>query len=390
MVNKLIEIESFKEEQGHCWVAVLPDHLKQGDSAGRTASSELMLFEDGTSLGPARSAHELIRATGRGAFSHWGNELWFSTSDNTPPNSNRRRYVVVSEGVEEERGLTTDRSSSCGTAPVNYQPLDPERGAIEKDATYAIVTAQSYVDCLPGGQAYLRNRAVLELGPGPNLGAALVLLCWGAEHVAVADRFLVPFTLSYHVLLYQKLIDLLSERFPGVPLDPVLEVIKRKKHAAKGLTTYSSSLEALADAGDRSFDVTASNAVFEHLFDPRAAIGALYQLTACGGIGLHQVDFRDHRDFSRPLEFLLDDERSFALRFEQQHGETGSRIRPVQMQAMFKEAGFNEINFQPNLFVEEEYLSSFVPRLRASPASPFFESEIRHLNVLSGRFVVTK
>jgi hypothetical protein len=52
------------------------------------------LFEDGRPLGPARSAHDRIRQFGGGAYSHWGSQLLFSSSDNTDPRTNGRRYHV--------------------------------------------------------------------------------------------------------------------------------------------------------------------------------------------------------------------------------------------------------------------------------------------------------
>ena len=58
--------------------------------------SPLQLFEGGIPLGPAHSLHALIRAEGRGRFSHWGPQqvLLFSTSDNSDPNRNGRVYTI--------------------------------------------------------------------------------------------------------------------------------------------------------------------------------------------------------------------------------------------------------------------------------------------------------
>lgn len=386
MARRLVEVTSFDPEQGNCWISDLPSELAPGDKAGQAAKSSLLLFEDGKALGPAGSAHDLIRKVGRGAFSHWGQALRFSASDNTPPASNGRRYCVVADLAEP-----SDSSQTVfGAAPVNYQPLDATSAAIEKDVVYAIATAQSYADCLPEGTSQLRGRSILELGPGPHLGAALVMLCWGAQRVAVADRFLVPFDAAYHIPLYRRLAAILCERGAVVTIDPIGEVLRRREHAAAGLTAYSAPLEDLLAFGESRFDITASNAVFEHLFNPRAAIASLYDLTADDGLGLHQVDFRDHRDFSRPLEFLLDDERSFAVLFEREFGQTGSRIRPVQMEAMFRDAGFSIVDFHGNLSVESAYLDSFLPRLRKSSVSAYASIEVEHLRALSGRFIVRR
>jgi hypothetical protein len=37
--------------------------------------------------------HDAIRNIGKGRFSHWGNDLVFSTPDNSDPNGNGRTYA---------------------------------------------------------------------------------------------------------------------------------------------------------------------------------------------------------------------------------------------------------------------------------------------------------
>ena len=59
-----------------------------------SARSSLRLFEGRTELKPAHAAHADIREKGQGRFSHWGEWLYFSTSDGTDPRSNGRTYSV--------------------------------------------------------------------------------------------------------------------------------------------------------------------------------------------------------------------------------------------------------------------------------------------------------
>lgn len=66
-----------------------------GDSQSAPKQSTLRLFENGVELGPAHSNHNDIRTYGLGQFSHWGNELIFSTSDNSNPLSNGRKYTYT-------------------------------------------------------------------------------------------------------------------------------------------------------------------------------------------------------------------------------------------------------------------------------------------------------
>jgi hypothetical protein len=58
-------------------------------------ASELQLQENGVTIGPPHSEHELIRAYGEGRYSHWGGGLYFSASDNTDPRSNGRIYEAT-------------------------------------------------------------------------------------------------------------------------------------------------------------------------------------------------------------------------------------------------------------------------------------------------------
>ena len=83
-------IDQFTPEQGHCYLAALPGELL----SDRDSTSSLQVFEDGRALGPGRAAHDDVRRRGTGCFSHWGEQLYFSTSDNSDPRTNGRRYSV--------------------------------------------------------------------------------------------------------------------------------------------------------------------------------------------------------------------------------------------------------------------------------------------------------
>lgn len=83
----------FLSDGGACWIASLPS-LGPGDDEADNARSHLVLKEDGRPLGPAHGIHADIRSVGGGAYSHWKGSLRFSTSDNSDPNLNGRRYTV--------------------------------------------------------------------------------------------------------------------------------------------------------------------------------------------------------------------------------------------------------------------------------------------------------
>jgi len=82
----------YRHESGYCWSAALPG--SNGDSASAPRQSRLVLFENNKPLREAHALHEEIRKFGQGRYSHWGETILFSTSDNTDPNTNGRQYEV--------------------------------------------------------------------------------------------------------------------------------------------------------------------------------------------------------------------------------------------------------------------------------------------------------
>jgi SAM-dependent methyltransferase len=387
---KLFEIKSFRKDTGHCWIAPLPAGVAPGDSVDRPASTRLRLFESGVELGPGRAAHAWVREKGRGAFSHWGEDLFFSTSDNSPPGRNGRKYFVVAPAV----GETADPSEAAGASgvavPVNYGLLEATPQQAREAAEYAIRVAESYTAALPGGRNAITGKSVLELGPGTSFATTLTLACWGAKRIGVADRFLAPFRAAYHVPIYRNLIELLRAQDPRCDVQPIERCIAEEGHPPQVITALNLSLEMFEANSRETYDIVLSNAVFEHLFNPLRALRGLWSITAPGGIGLHQVDFRDHRSFERPLEYLLMDEFSFVELLQQVHGECGNRLRPHQMEGLFRKAGFSSIQFTPNMSASEEYLADFVPRLRDCPESPYHQTSIEQLRVVSGQYRLAK
>ena len=57
--------------------------------------SPVIVCEDGRPLGPANSSIADIAKAGMGRFNHYMGAIFFSTSDNSDPNTNGRKYAIV-------------------------------------------------------------------------------------------------------------------------------------------------------------------------------------------------------------------------------------------------------------------------------------------------------
>jgi hypothetical protein len=86
---------------GHLWTTLIPQeipgtlrHLYRISNGDIDGDSSAKLTENGRPLGPGGALHEDIRQMGQGRYSHWGEALYFSTSDNSDPNTNGRKYIL--------------------------------------------------------------------------------------------------------------------------------------------------------------------------------------------------------------------------------------------------------------------------------------------------------
>jgi glycosyltransferase involved in cell wall biosynthesis len=100
-------LTDIRMDSGHGWVARLPAYKGFSDSLTHPERSNLVVLEDGKALGPAHSTHDSVRRVGKGAYSHWRERLYFSSSDNTDPTKNGRSYAVFL--TSERRHDDTER-----------------------------------------------------------------------------------------------------------------------------------------------------------------------------------------------------------------------------------------------------------------------------------------
>jgi hypothetical protein len=71
----------------------------RSDNSQYPTASTLSLFENGIPLTLPHSSHKVISNLGLGRFSHWGDTLYFSTSDNSPLANSSRKYRIEVEAV---------------------------------------------------------------------------------------------------------------------------------------------------------------------------------------------------------------------------------------------------------------------------------------------------
>ena len=89
---KKLRLGPFQYIEGLAWSCTLAEDQNLGDDSDHPTRSQVVLFERGKLIGPAHTIHDEIKKHGGGAYSHWGTQLCFSTSDGTNPNENGYAY----------------------------------------------------------------------------------------------------------------------------------------------------------------------------------------------------------------------------------------------------------------------------------------------------------
>lgn len=163
-----------RREDGHCWLAALPAALLP---AGPDAPPARLL-EDGRELQPGDALHDDIRRLGGGRFSAWGGWLYFSSSDNSDPLLNGRRYELVRGAARHVICSLDTRSASGANLVAAHAEYRAGAETLQARPTMLsfISTADCNIDCPACSQNTVRlakvqhrpetEAAVLALVPG--------------------------------------------------------------------------------------------------------------------------------------------------------------------------------------------------------------------------------
>jgi hypothetical protein len=81
------------DKNGNAYLIYAPQFVQVADDDQNPKRSTLVLYEDGKPLGPPHSLHKDIREQGKGKYSHYQSWIFMSTSDNSDPRSNGKKYT---------------------------------------------------------------------------------------------------------------------------------------------------------------------------------------------------------------------------------------------------------------------------------------------------------
>ncbi|HLW01565.1 MAG TPA: class I SAM-dependent methyltransferase [Ktedonobacterales bacterium] len=264
------------------------------------------------------------------------------------------------------------------------QENDPEKA----EASYPLTVFHRHVTALEPLRGNLAGADVLEIGPGGNVGFALLALLAGAHSAACLD--VAPLQQRETPELYATLVKT-AATFPDTYLvDPAL--LERARQDPDALArellarvTYHAPMDLARNSlPDASLDVICSHTCFEHFADPTGAAIQIARLLRPGGVTSHQIDLRDHRDFDHPLEFLAYSETLWRLSTSHMPNAVRTRWRASQYRAAFEKQGL-EVVYQ-----EVVHQITVTEQMRRRFARRFRKLSLEDLGILSLLLVARK
>ena len=223
---------------------------------------------------------------------------------------------------------------------------------------------------------YLRDKVVLEYGPGNVPGVALLMFAYGAARVVCVDRFpLLSFSEEN-----SRTVDALLER-----LAP--EVRQRAETALRrvdgrvvsfepGAITYLVRKSGLAGLRE-SVHLVISRAVLEHVDDLSATFTDMEASLRAGGTAIHLVDLRSHgMHQSNPLDFLSWPPALWRLMHS--HKGVPNRLRVTHYREVLKQGGLSVQRLTPTEHAAVNDVATVRPHL-AGPFKAISDEELAWL-----------
>lgn len=208
---------------------------------------------------------------------------------------------------------------------------------------------------------YLRDKRVLEYGPGDVPGVAMLMVAYGARQVVCVDRFPL-------LQLSEKNVHVLEDLLEG--LDPV------KRARARQCFVDSSRVDSGFDAKHIDYrinsrglsglmgnvDLVYSRAVLEHVNDLRATVEDMTAAMRVGASAIHQVDLKSHGlHRHNRLDFLTWSSFLWHLMFSNKG--VPNRLRVDQYRANVAHSGLELVLLEPTTLADDGEVVEIRPHL---------------------------
>jgi len=211
-------------------------------------------------------------------------------------------FFIILKNLQMKKNLKNQQfQDSCGSTT--------ESMSIEESIKYIDTVFTDYLKFSSLQKELFKNKKVLEIGPGDNLGVALRFIILGVDKVISLDRFYSLRDKEKEKLIYKTIKQSLDSKSKEVFDNAITITDDIKLNSDKLEYIYGFSFEESHELfQSKYFDFIVSRSVLEHINDLDKAFYVMDDILKPGGYFLHKIDLRDHNMFTgsgkHPLTFL--------------------------------------------------------------------------------------
>jgi SAM-dependent methyltransferase len=195
----------------------------------------------------------------------------------------------------------------------------------------------------------LKDLSIVEIGPGSSMIPAALHISAGANHFYCVDIYEHPAIRD--ALPYRTAFDLAKLDADYFERDASQIIVREQAGKATLNPRYITFVKRESfDTGlpDASIDYLFSNFTLEHLNDPLQSITEWKRILKPGAVSAHIAGMADHRDLSKPYEYLKLNPAAWRAQFgpgrEPLHHYV-NQWRPIDVRRAFEKAGFEILEY---------------------------------------------
>jgi hypothetical protein len=227
-----------------------------------------------------------------------------------------------------------------------YTPKTFSKGALLQCVEYDLSIVEGWMDALSEythreASEAIKGKAVLELGPGSDLGAGLALLHKGAAGYAAVDVY----DIAAHTpaAFYDVFFNRMERK--GVDTTPLKEELAKTQNGRSESLNFihQKDFDIPAALGTKKIDLFFSNAAFEHFDNVYETIKGVTSVASDEALFLISVDLKTHS------RWIRDNDPNNIYRYPRwlykalSSKATPNRIRPNQYVKILQEFGWGNI-----------------------------------------------
>lgn len=194
----------------------------------------------------------------------------------------------------------------------------------------------------------IKDKVVLELGPGNSYINAYNFLMNGAKKVILVDKFPRVIEGEKQKEFLSNELNFIKEKYKVQNLD----FVENGLIDSNKIQVIASDITEVNDLEE--IDFVYSISVFEHIKDVKENIEKLSQIVKKGGLMFHKIDFRDHYNFNRPFLFYKYTDKQWFNYYTKEGLSFTNRIRYGDFIEMFSDANFKIIEEEKSHFPMNE------------------------------------